>query len=277
MQSSRQVNWLVSYPKSGNTWLRWLLSCYQAGRPLGINALAPIASPASRALVDRCLGIAHADLLPLEARLLRIEALRRYLNSEESLACFKVHEALRESDDDLPILPAGFDHRLVLLVRDPRAIAVSYSEFTSVTVDRAIQWMGDTEHKLPVYDAGMTYEIRVHLGSWSWHTRSWAEAENALILRYEDLHLDPRAALRRVLDHLGMPLDPGRIEMAIEACQFDQARREESSDGFSESLPGRRFFRQGAVAAWVDRLSAEQQARLVSEHGTWMQKLGYAA
>jgi hypothetical protein len=55
---------LASYPKSGNTWLRVLLTNYlrEDDRPADINDLDVSALGTSRALLDEWIGVESSDL-----------------------------------------------------------------------------------------------------------------------------------------------------------------------------------------------------------------------
>ena len=67
------IVWLASYPKSGNTWVRILLSNLLRGSdaPVSINALDPTPIASARHMFDDRLGIAASDLTPREiARLM---------------------------------------------------------------------------------------------------------------------------------------------------------------------------------------------------------------
>ena len=49
--------------------------------------------------------------------------------------------------------------------------------------------------------------------------------DRILVVRYEDLHNDPRYWLTRILDHYGVKLSPEAIEAAVEASQRETMRR----------------------------------------------------
>jgi hypothetical protein len=62
----------------------------------------------------------------------------------------------------------------------------------------------------------------------------------------------------------------------VDAVRFDRLRAAEDQDGFVERQPGMdRFFRRGIAGGWRDSLSPEQIARIESDHGTMMRRLGY--
>ncbi len=272
----KQAWWLASYPKSGNTWLRWFLSSYLAdGSAVGLDDLLPTGNPAARQLIDRHLGIDSADLSREELAQLHPIALQRAITSGPDQRCWKTHAAA--VDGGVCWLPQAVDNRLVLIVRDPRDVALSYAAFAGVDQQTAVSWLNDSGHRLPLYDRGIGPDVPVYTGSWSEHLRSWLglESEKLLVLRYEDLHDSPHQAFTRLVRHLRLEPCEHRLARAIEATRFEQAAALESTHGFAEAPAGRRFFVAGRVGRWRDELAPELADRLLQAHGQTMRKMGY--
>lgn len=60
--AGRTIIWLASYPKSGNTWLRALLTAYLApDQPLDLAALTGAPVQLDRQALDDACGIASAE------------------------------------------------------------------------------------------------------------------------------------------------------------------------------------------------------------------------
>ena len=97
-----RIDWLASYPKSGNTWMRLLLANYfaEAEDPHDINAPGVTRGVAgSRRLFDNALGIASNDLLPEEISALRPAAYRVIAEWSKSRLWLKVHDMQALSPD----------------------------------------------------------------------------------------------------------------------------------------------------------------------------------
>lgn len=272
------AHWLVSYPKSGNTWLRWFLASYAAGgESVSINALVSTYSPAARALVDARLGFDSADLTPAEVDPFRAEALRRLVTGSAEPIWFKVHEGYRRFADGSSLLHAELCHRVALVVRDPRDIAASYAHFAGVSISTAVDWLCDPGHALPEYNDGISAELRTLVGDWSAHTRSWLENAVAapLLLRYEDLLDQPLRCFGRLVVHFGMQLDSDVLARAVASTGFSNAVSWEKREGFGESLASRPFFRRGQRRGWRAELAPDDAERIVTTHRTMMERLGY--
>jgi hypothetical protein len=89
---------------------------------------------------------------------------------------------------------------------------------------------------------------------------------------------DTFGALSRVLAFAGQVATDEEIRRAVTFADFAQLRQQELDKGFREAprpRPGGNFFRRGEMGAWRDELTAEQVARIESEHAPMMQRLGY--
>lgn len=257
--------------------MRWFLRSYElGGSPVSINDLWDTVSPASRALIDQWLGIDSVDLLSSEMPALRVEALRRFLLTQTSPTLFKVHEAARCPQNGVLLLPEGIHHRVLLLVRDPRDVALSYAHFARVTVDTSVDWLCDSDHCIPLYQGGPMHELPVHLGSWSDHLNGWLTlGATVRTIRYEDLCESPAASFGAALDHLDLQVEPIRLQRAIASTQFHAAQQEERRIGFGEAMPGVAFFREGTHGSWRWQLAPRLAKRLEKAHGTLMRRFGY--
>jgi aryl sulfotransferase len=277
-----QFGWLVSYPKSGNTWLRMMLaSLMSGGGPIDINALDIQIGIATFAEMDEFLGIESCELTREE-----IAAARPALHAaiaadhEGPLILRKVHDRYwRTPSGDAAFVPS-ISRGAVYIVRDPRDVAVSYAHHRGSEIERMIGQMADDGVAL----AGAIWRGREQLpqplGAWSAHALSWIDQSEipTLVIRYEDLLRAPMACLAKVASHLGIDASEGNLLAAVAATRFDTLRTQEDESGFREryitaSAP---FFRQGRAGGWCERLSTDQAARIVARHGAVMRLFGYA-
>ena len=268
---------LASYHKSGNTWLRAFLASLLSGRPVDINAMPAVNFGASdRALFDKALGVASADLtieqetnlLPRAYEIWAVEA-RRPLYS-------KTHDAYRMTPAGEPVFPTNATRGSVYLVRDPRAVAVSFANHRGRDIDDTIDRMenpGGWSTAIP----RLSQQLSQRPGHWSDHVESWLSAPFPVhLVRYEDMHTDPHAAFAAVARFLGLPCDSKRIAAAVEAAAFPRLQAQERAAGFIEK-PSRSpvFFREGRVDGWRQVLTAAQAKRIVTAHGAVMRRCNY--
>jgi len=284
MRLPHGVVWLASYPRSGNTWMRILLSNLVSGKvtPSDINDLEVRSSAASLAQLEF-----HLLVEPQLLRLAEIEAFRAAtLDVEaqalESARFSKVHDAWTYLPDGTPRLGRGA-RRALYLLRDPRDVAVSYAFYTRSNAAATIQWLNDPEFM--IRSPGLTIPQRVN--DWSSHVRSWTEQHDVPVhvIRYEDLHADTVAVLRKALDFLGALFDCEQeaheaIARAVHHSDFARLQQQEREKGFREQRHGadptfEKFFRRGRVGDWRNHLSPLQLQRIEDAHGETMKRFGY--
>jgi aryl sulfotransferase len=272
------ISWLASYPKSGNTWLRIFLASLVSGRAADINALQFLGRIASaRVGFDQALGIASVDLSFEQQANLRPRAYEIWAaDAGRPLYC-KTHDAYHSTPSGAPLFPAAATRGAIYVVRDPRAVAVSFASMRAEPIDRAIARMDDPNEMLSGSFDRLHRKLRQRLLRWSDHVESWLAAPFPVhLLRYEDMHANPHAAFAAAAAFLGLPHGPAQIHAAIEASSFFRLQELEREAGFVEK-PHRMatFFREGRTDGWRRELTPEQAAHIVAAHGRVMRRLGY--
>jgi aryl sulfotransferase len=271
--------WLASYPKSGNTWVRALLTALQLeDGELDINELGhgPIAS--ARGQLERYTGLVTSDLTEAEIVTLRPLA-DRFFDAELTQTHYrKIHDSLFSGLDGGPIVAPEAMLGAVYIVRDPRDVAISFAHHTGRTVEWATRRMGEEKSLFMKPAKDISPQVRQHLGTWSHHVRGWTEQTlfPVIVVRYEDLHADPASELNRIAQMGQLETTPDDVARAVEAAAFERLREQERRDGFRERAGlERHFFRRGTPGAWQDELPLELAERIVHDHSEVMHQLGY--
>ena len=98
------------------------------------------------------------------------------------------------------------------------------------------------------------------------HADEWITSGRTIVVRYEELHRDPVAALTRATNQIE-PVDHDRIEAAIAACSVDNMRQ----------LSKRMVFhvRAATVGDSRDTLSEPHLAIFREQYGDLVTSLGY--
>lgn len=280
------VVWLVSYPKSGNTWLRALLTNYlrspharEGVGPASINALVGGPSIIRRDVVDELLGFDSAALTPgeLHACLPRVHEL--LAGELPSPAFVKSHYAYRQLADGTPIFPPAATAGVVCIVRNPLDVAVSYAHHAQTSPDRIIDWMNDPAATSEGRRSrGIHTFLSQPIGTWSGHVSGWLDQRRLAVhlVRYEELLADPEAAFGAVVRFAGLDFDAERLARAVGHSTFARLRDQEAASGFREKQPtAPDFFRAGEAGAWRTSLDRGQVRKLLAVHGPVMERLGY--
>ncbi len=273
---------LASYPKSGNTWMRALLSNYlsESEEPVFVNAL--VNSPIlSRHEFDERLGLASAALT--DGEILRLRSrLNESLAAEAADAAVpvfaKTHERFPRLPDGAPLYAEPTFSGAVCMVRNPLDVAVSYAHHLQCDLDRAVATMGDAEAMLAPERNRIHAALPSHVCDWSGNVLSWLEQTELPLrtIRYEDMHANPEAALEAVAAFAGLRCDSARLARAVDHSRFERLREQEARHGFWERQPtAPSFFRGGRVGDGCGALSPEQIRRIVDRHRPAMARLGY--
>ncbi len=275
------IIWLASYPKSGNTWMRALLTNYlrDGDAPADINDLdgGPIAS--ARAWFDEWVGIEASALSDAMIARLRPEVYRCMARATSTMLYMKVHDAWSRTDQGEPLFPADITAGVVYIVRNPLDLAASCANHWGISIEQAVERLCDPTFVLARSLGGLNDQLSQTLSCWSGHVRSWLD-ESGLpvhLVRYEDLRARPEAVFGEVVRFCGLPWDAARVGKAIAFSDFGELRQQEQAKGFRERpLVARTpFFRRGQVGGWRDELPPTLAQRLIAAHGEMMRRLGY--
>lgn len=286
-----KIIWLASYPKSGNTWMRVLLTNYlrDAAVPADINELegGPIAS--ARASFDEWAGIEASALDDGTIEELRPEVFRCLLREVPDTLYtdtlyldtlyLKVHEAWGRTHRGDALFPADITAGVVYMLRNPLDIAPSCSHHWGISVAQAVENLCAPAFTVARPCDGIADQLRQRLRCWTGHAQSWLE-ESCLpvhLVRYEDLLSDPEAVFGGVVRFCGLPWEAARVRKAVAFSDFSELRRQELSNGFRERPPRSSgpFFRSGKSGSWHAELPADLAKRLMHTHGESMRRFGY--
>jgi hypothetical protein len=272
----KSIVWMASYPKSGNTWARIFLANYIANmdRPVPINNAHRIALGDSiTGMYERVAG--HPiDVTDVDAVLrLRAGVLRGIVANNADVNLVKTHNA-RTTARGVPLIPDQVTRSAVYMLRNPLDMVLSYARHYGMTPDEAVYTVSHRDNANPPDEQTVTQ----FMGSWSEHVRSWtAKAPYPiLVLRYEDMLADPRASFARLLAHLGMPVEPERLDRAIRFSSFDELSEQEKAEGFIEKSPeSERFFARGQSDQWKTDLPPRLIKKMKHAHRKVMKQYGY--
>jgi hypothetical protein len=279
--SHKEIIWLASYPKSGNTWLRLFIEQYLLGK-YDLNGIITSVSDDTSTRYGVGDGSDPRDL-PVEiqhlTRPMALLRLVRMFREHRPVAgmplLVKTHNANMVANG-VTLLPEQLTSATVHIVRDPRDVAVSFSKHLGLDIDTTINYMDDKYRVLSTTTSAL--KMADFISSWKLHTRSFVEGDliNTLTVRYEDMMGDSIATFSRILTHIGIEPDAERVREAFAAVDLKQLREREQKDGFVESSPKNvnNFFGPGGKT-WHEVMSPLQSRRIKKMCGEFMQKFNY--
>jgi hypothetical protein len=269
--------WLASYPKSGSTWLRAFLHNYirEPETPYDINSLMDLSIGESGASLYR----PHDPRSPLEWSVADVQRMRPLVHRDltrlhPDLVFVKTHNASLVVEG-VPMVTPEVTAGAIYVVRDPRDVAISFSNHAGLSIDEMIAFMADPNA------AGAATEQTVHerFASWSIHVHYWTRNPNPrlLVIRYEDMLAKPRHVFGDVIRFLGQDPPATRLDRAIGFSRFAVLSQQERLQGFAERPRAAvaPFFRAGRAGQWREALTARQTDRIVADHQAMMTRFGY--
>lgn len=273
------IYWLASYPKSGNTWFRAFLQNLQVDgdTPLHINDLSTGSIASGRGWLDEVLGFDTAELKADEVDKLRPHVYA-WSTQDTEIGYHKVHDAYTLLNDGTPLLGREGVLGALYILRNPLDVVASAANHWHCSLDQAIEHMADHRFCLANSRKKLPDQVRQQMLSWSEHVLSWVDAPdlNCRVIRYEDMLANPAHTFTAAARFLRLPTDPVRIEKAICFSDFKELSRQETDHGFKERPHHTaQFFRAGKSGDWRTRLSAQQVARIIADHGEVMRRFGY--
>jgi hypothetical protein len=274
----RAFTWIVSYPRSGNTFLRALLANAFSGldRPLTLPEISgSTIGEHDEALWSRLTGTPAAErTIEQEWRQRRAYFAARRETARPGQRLFKSH-TVNSTAFGLQAFDFQPGDRIVHVVRHPCDVALSGAYYWDLTLDNTIERM---------LTAGMMIDGRPRhgfevLGSWAQHTRSWMRGASVPVHRvsYFDLVENTIETLRGVLEFLGEEAGAGRLRAAAEFSHFDTLKAQEDQAGFTEAsqTPSGRFFRVGQALQWPGKLTEAQVTALTAPCQDVLDALGF--
>jgi aryl sulfotransferase len=297
MSSVEPYWYLASYPKSGNTWCRVFITelrrlagldseeataaAKESERELRLNRdLATGSIVSSRHWLDDQLGIDSSDLQWSELDKVRGRIGHQRALYSECLRYHKVHDAFVSGDSGgRPVVPVEHCRGAVAVIRHPADVAVSLSHFFSWDLERCVEFLLNEHAALCRSTKRGGQQVRQFMGSWANHVQSWVDQQSipVLLLRYEDLLIQPDAQFSLLARFLDLPKDDDLIAQAVVNTRFEKLKaKEEQEGGFRERPDGcERFFRSGRSGEGRDQLSPDQLKRLEDAFADTLQRFGY--
>ena len=276
----KNIIWLASYPKSGNTWFRVFLTnlMNESDEPADINKLnsSPIAS--SRTLFDEATGLSSGEMTFDEIDNLRPEVYEYLAGKAGKTVFHKIHDAYTYNLAGEPIIPESATKGVLYFIRNPLDVAVSFAHHSSTTIDKMIDSMNSMKHSFCSRAYKQSNQLRQKLLSWSAHVISWTE-EAPLpvhVVRYEDMVYRPEATFAAAASFAGLTYSDEQIQKAIRFSNILELQKQELKKGFKEKAPGASsFFRKGTTGGWQFELTQEQSEKIIEQHFKVMRKFGY--
>ena len=283
---SKKIIWIASYPKSGNTYVRSILSSllYSKNGNFNFNLLDIIELFEQIKNFNFIKNIDKRDYKNLH----RVEILSKYwLEAQNKIINQKkpspIYNIFKTHNSNLYVnsktfTSDEFTSGVIYIIRDPREIAISYAKHMGKSIDQTIKIMFDEKTSLKPSTNAVTSLI----STWDLHYKSWRNLKvPKLILKYEDLLDNNEDCINKLIIFLSNLLQIKKEDLnnkkikTIETTHIDVFREHESKFGFNESSKNTNFFGTAEKNSWKKILSKDQIKEIEKKFCTTMQELGY--
>ncbi|MFZ0769867.1 MAG: sulfotransferase domain-containing protein [Candidatus Sulfotelmatobacter sp.] len=225
-----------SYPRSGSTWLRFMLLEILAGQSSGF-------SNTNEMIPDVGKHQSAVPVLPAGGRLV------------------KTHEPFRAEYK-----------KAIYLARDPRDVALSEFAYQKALGLAGSDFDGYLQHFLrgEVNPFGSWSNHAI-----SWTDAADSGRSEVLLVCFEELKSNSEQELSRIVDFLGVPVQAAKIRAAIANNSMDKMRQKEKANPQRASAKGK-FICSGSAGGWREVFTEEQSQLVQQYAGNILARLGYS-
>lgn len=280
------IFWIASYPKSGNTWLRALLSSYFYSEEGIFNQdlLKNIDQfPEKRHFSD----FNYDPKIVTDTSKFWIKAQEK-INLNNELNFLKTHNILGSINN------SNFTNKkntigAIYIVRDPRNVLTSLQNHYELSKDEALKFMLSEKKYIHDYHTKNDFSDFQFISSWEKNYQSWINQKilPVKLIRYEDLNVNTLDVLKEIIEFIQNTIQEKKdfnflkAQNAVKSTNFENMKNMEKKSGFLESILSKNdtkkipFFHLGPKNDWKSIFDKRYQNKLNSIFENNLKELNY--
>ncbi len=280
------IFWIASYPKSGNTWLRALLSSYFYSEEGIFNQdlLKNIDQfPEKRHFSD----FNYDPKIVTDTSKFWIKAQEK-INLNNELNFLKTHNILGSINN------SNFTNKkntigAIYIVRDPRNVLTSLQNHYELSKDEALKFMLSEKKYIHDYHTKNDFSDFQFISSWEKNYKSWINQKilPVKLIRYEDLNFNTLDVLKEIIEFIQNTIQEKKdfnflkAQNAVKSTNFENMKNMEKKSGFLESILSKNdtkkipFFHLGPKNDWKSIFDKRYQNKLNSIFENNLKELNY--
>ena len=268
------IFWIASYPKSGNTWLRALISSYYFSKTgvFSSDLLKNIGQFPEKSFFK---DFDYNKNKITDTSRFWIKAQEK-INRDKKIKFLKTHNVFGQIDNN------NFTNKqnstgCIYIVRDPRNVITSLKHHYEMNYSDALDFMMSEKKYIYDYHTKNDFSDFQFISSWDRNYKSWKNQNviPTLLIRYEDLLTETFSVFRNVVEFINHTIrdeneiDKKKLKNSIISTEFNKLKDHEKKNGFSGAVLSKQnlkkipFFHLGPNNDWKKYIDKDMQNKIL--------------